>query len=653
MRSHRTSASAAAGRLPARPLARLAAVCLVLASASSSFAQATPLAGLLPGTTVLALHASDLEVPRGFWDGALRAAGYENVAPILERLLTLAGESATEALGFGGELDDLKAEMLSELAADCPAAAEGMAGLVGADRWGSLVLGVSFSSFNPMPGVVMVLRPAEAELVAGVYRELVYCFASEVSLSQDGVGLDVFADGSDQPIIGALVGGDLVLATNVDLVRGAVRLANGANEPSHLRTPIGQLASNMMSGGVGLTLDLAALAQGVEGLIGMIPTGEDTAPLVRKVLASLKTVSGVAMNASFDAGGLVLNSVVTVDDGFGESELASLVLGTGEPLAPPALMPRGVSALSVGHFSLPAFVAWIDSWLAAAEPLIGERVDLRSLASSHLDVDLDGALLDWVGTTFHVAELEVPSTDLFSYLVGMEGVTTIPVRSEAAASAGIEQLASLARAALERAASLSGGLPGSELFPADPFPGDPFSADTLGWDDMVSVKPQTYRGVSYERWRVGPLTDMGLGVFGGHLVIANPAATMARVIDVYLGGSGVAADPNVGHLVTSQSPRQLGYELIDLPRYLRGFAQVADAASAPVATGVRALAREAVADGDLDVDIAELPTFSELVALGDFVANLLEALAVRTGVAVGSTEVVGSAVWSTFRVPLR
>lgn len=640
-------------------IVRAALTALLAAFSLNAVAQEAPLAGLLPGSTVVAVHMSELDVPSGLWNGALQTAGYPDVRPLLERLLMLAGHSASEALGLGHELDALSMELEAELAAACPELAEYVAALDHTASRGSAVIGVSMSRFNPLPGVVLVYRPADPEAIAEIYRDLVYCFASEVSLDQDGVPLDVFADGSDQPLIAALVDGDVVVATNVDLARAVVRLAGGSNEPSHLRTPVGRLASNMMQGGVGFTFDMAALADALEGLVGMIPAGDDAGALVSKALASLRTVSGMAVNATFDQGGLLLTSVVTVDDDFGESELAALVLGSGSHLDPPALVPRGASVLSVGRTALPESFAWVDAWLAAAAPVIGENLDLRSLADRYLELDLDAALLAWVGGSWHMAELEVPGTDLLSYLVGMEGVFTMPVTSEEAARAGVTEWIRLAESALNGSLPLISALDDLDL-PTDDGLGDPFDdpfresfAGELGWDDMVSVKQETYRGVGYERWRVGPLTDLGMGIFGGHLVLANPAATMSKVIDVYLGASSVTSDPNIGHLVASQSPGQHNYEIVDLPRYLRGFAAIADAAAAPAATGVRAVALEAVASGELSIDESELPTFAELVTLGDFVSDLLEALAARTGVAVGGSERVGDAVWWTFRIPLR
>lgn len=627
---------------------RAALGALVIATASQALAQSGPLAAMLPASTVVAFHATDLQPSSGFWDGVLQAAGYEDVAPVLERLLALAGDEVAGSFGMGGELDALVDQGFESLAAECPELAGRLAELHASERWGSAVFGVSLSRFNPLPGFAVVYRPAEPELVGGLYGDLVYCFASEVSLNQDGVALDVFGDGSDQPLIAARVGSDVIVASNVELARTVVRLASGSNEPSHLRTPIGQLAANMMSEGVGVTVDLAALADGARGLIGMIPAGDAAAALVLKLLASLETVSGMAFNATFDEGGLVFDSVVTVDDSFGESELAALVLGTGAALEPPVLIPRGAATLSVGHFSLPALIAWVDSWLAAAAPLIGEEFDVRGLADQHLGIDLDSALLDWLGTTWHVAEHEVPGTDLLSYLVGMEGVMTLPVTSEAAAQGSVQELVAAASRAIAASAALAGRLPGGDL----DLP-DPLAYDDLGWDDMVSVKQQTYRGVEYQRWRVGPTTDVGFGVFGGHLVLANPAATMTRVIDTYLGGGNVLTDAALGHLVSAQAASQSSYEVVDLPRYLRGLAEIADVGAAPLATGVRALLRDGVASGDLTVDAAELPTFAELVALGDFVADLLDAMAARTGAVVGSSEVVGSALWSTLRVPLR
>src|SRR5699024_9014423 len=162
-----------------------------------------------------------------------------------------------------------------------------------------------------------------------------------------------------------------------------------------------------------------------------------------------------AANVHVDSAGMVLNSVVVTDDRYGESELAELLLPAAQPLAAPNLVPAGVATLSVGRASLQGYVAWLDSWLAAAAPYLADdlnlrsdeaaswsgSVDVRSLARSQLGLNLDTALLDWVGSSWQAATFEEPVTDLVPYLTGQRGVLIVPVTSEAAARRGLPELA--------------------------------------------------------------------------------------------------------------------------------------------------------------------------------------------------------------------
>lgn len=634
-----------AGR-PTRPQRTFFTVLLVTVTAwlgSAAVAQAAPqpLAALLPGSTVAAVHLGNLgdhDPLREFWQEIIADADYGAIAPTVEKLVGLLdGELFGRHGARAGQPHDFKSQFHAELTADCPQLSDALEAF-GSSRhkngswdgvWGSAVIAVTLPRHNPLPGGIAVVRPADAEGWDDAYQALVYCYASDAHIDQDGVALSVFADGSDQPLVGATVNGDFIFATTVDLARASVRLANGANEPNHRHSPIGLVAGDMMSDGVGITLDLGALAAGLQGLTGLLP-GDDAAALVNKLLASLRTVRGVAANVSVDDAGLLLKSVVVVDDRHGESELAELLVPDRQRLAAPKLVPAGAVSLAVGRVSLPAAVAWIDSWLAAAAPLLPDDTDVRSLARTQLGLDLDSTLFDWLGDTWQVATLEVPGTDLVTYLKGQEGVLIVPVTSEAAAGAGLAGLAE----ALERL-------------------GDSSRAD-VGWNDAVAVTDVTYRGVAYQRWRVGPLTDFGVAVLDNQLIIANPATTMAAVIDVHYGADSVLADARLGGLVPPPSAGLVSYELVDLPRYLLSLAEISDLLAAPTATGLRAAARGALADGDLPgVSEAELPTFAELVGLSDFVTDLLRALAGKTGVMTGSSEVVGSALWSTYRLPLR
>lgn len=609
-------------------------LCAASAAQPATKVETPPLAALLPGSTVAAMHLAGTSSLGELWQELLAANDPAAVAPTIDKLARLMGnELSGRTYSASGGLNDIKSQFREELAADCPEVASALEGLAtGLDAslsWGNAVVGVTLARYNPLPGVVAVIRPADAAAWADVYQALVYCHASDASINQDGVALNVFADGSDQPLVGATVNGDLLFATSVDLARAMVRLANGAKEPNHLASPIGLVAGERMNDSVGLTLDLGALAAALQGLAGRLPSVASGVP-VDKLLASLRTVSGIAAGANFDDGGLIVNSVVLVDDRYGETELAELLLPPSRRVAAPHLVPAGAATLAAGSFSLNAVVDWIDSWLVVVSPQLGEITDVRSALRSSIGLELDSALLDWLGDSWQVAQLDVPSTDLVPYLLGLPGVWILPVSSEPAARVGLAELREFAERALNEA----------EL--------------EVGWSDVVAVTQAVHRGVNFERWRVGPLTDFGVAIIDRQLIVANPAATMAKVIDVHLGADAVLADSRLGGLIPGNVAGLVGYELVDVPRYLLGLAELSDLLAAPMATGLRAAAREAVSSSrSSGVDVADLPTFAELVGLGDFVTATLRTLAGKTGVMVGSSEVVGSALWSTYRLPLK
>lgn len=623
------------------------AVCLLNLAAAQ--AAPRPLAGLLPGTTVAALHVGDLDELsslREFWYDAFADADYQTIAPTIEKIVGMLDDKLLRSFGAGaGERHGFKERLREGVNADCPQLSDALAALEGPTirhddgrgmwhgKWQGAVIGVTLSRYNPLPGVVAVVRPTDADSWNEVYGALVYCYASDVSINQDGVELSVFSDGSDQPLVGATVNGTFIIATDVNLARASVRLANGANEPNHARSAIGLVAGEMVDEGVGFTVDFKALADGLQGLLAMVP-GDEPAALVGKLTASLRTAGGLATNIRVDDAGLVLSSVLIVDDKHGEPELAELLLPSNRRLPAPDLVPAGAATLGVTALPIAAAVAWVDTWLAAAAPLLGEVTDVRSLARSQLGLDLDAALLDWLGDSLQMATFEVPSTDLLPYLLGQEGVLIVPVRSERAARAGLAEMTSFAKQGFTQLGGASG--------------------IDMGWDDLVAVTDESYRGVSYQRWRVGPLSDLAVALLDGQLVVANPASTITTVIDVSFGADSVLADARLGGLVPTPSAGLVAYELIDVPRTLRGLADLSDLLAAPIATGLRAAAREALESGTLQgASEEELPTFAELVALGDFVTDLLRTLAAKTGVVIGSSEVVGSALWTTYRLPLR
>lgn len=638
----------------------VAAALAGLGVASAQDAQ-RPLGSLLPDTTIAAFHFSPSSSGHAFLEALAGDLDLEAAGATVAKLARLIGDEFDDELGdlfdsgMHGLMDESFAEMTQELAASCPALADSLTEETFEALLGPTVVAVSMSRFNPMPGVLLVSRPADLVLADGLYDALVSCYDAGVSLKQDGVDLHLFADGSDQPLLVARVDGAFLASTDQDLLRSSVRLALGSTEPSHISHRVGSLAAGPMSRGFGMTVDLAALADALDGLRGFLPQEAPYTSVIDRVLASLRVVNGVAVSARVDDAGLVFESLVSVDeeaaDVTGETALLELLTCAGCDTGGLELIPTGAAGVWAGTFSPTQFVAWLDTWLADLQELGVGDLDTRSLVSEYLGVDLDEVLLDWVGTGWHTAQLDVYDTDVRSWLNSPATVMLVPVTDEAAARRGVAQWQGLVRGFT--------GL-GESLFAdyADlPSEYSDEAQAALASIDMLSVRPGTYRGVSYERWRYGPVSDSAVAVIGGYLVVAMPASTIEDVIDVYLGAPGIAADPRLGPLLAGQPAGAGAYTVVDVPRYLNGFAAIADLASAPLATGLQvavaaALQRDAESAG-VAIDPADVPTFDELLSLTDLGTKALTALAARTGTAVGTTESVGGVIWTTWRLPLK
>ena len=653
---------------PGRFLPMLATALLALASTVSAQSEQRALGSLLPDTTVAAFYYTPDAAGHRFLEALAGDLDLDAAKTTVAKLANLLGEEFDDEFGdafgylFDGDMDDAFdeaiAEMALELETECPALGtyvagghEALEGLLGPS-----VLAVSMSAYNPIPSVILVTRPNDRSTADGIYDALVGCYDAGVSLKQDGVDLHLFGDGSDQPLLVSRVGGAFMLSTDQDLLRTSVRLALGASEPSHTSHRIGSLAAGPMSRGAGMTLDLAALADALDGLRGFVQD-EAYTTVADRFIATLRVINGVAVSVRFDDAGLAIESLVTVDESvahdLGETALLDLLSCTGCSTPRPALVPTGAASVWAGTFSSAHLVTWIDSWLHDLVQLGAGDLDVRGLVSQYLGVDLDAALLDWIGNGWLNAQLDVYDTDVRGWLNGPTSVTVVPVSSEAAARDGlllwqdlIRNVSSLSERMMDATAF---GIELGEELPAE-------AGDALAALDMLSVRPVTYRGVTYERWRMGPVSDAGVLIANNQLVITTPSTAAEAVIDVYLGGQSITSDPRFGPLLASQPAGATSYEIVDVPRYLLGFADLADLASAPLASLLQVGLIAALESGEIDqagLPSGALPSFDELLSLTDLGTQTLESLAARAGTAVGTTEHIGGAIWTTWRLPLR
>src|SRR5690606_17201989 len=110
---------------------------------------------------------------------------------------------------------------------------------------------------------------------------------------------------------------------------------------------------------------------------------------------------------------------------------------SGCDVGEPTLIPAGAAGVWAGTFSPALLVDWLDTWLVDMRELgVGDH-DVRDLFTQYLDFDLDAALLDWLGSGWHTAQLEVYDTDARSWINSPATVSILPVTDEGAARQGV------------------------------------------------------------------------------------------------------------------------------------------------------------------------------------------------------------------------
>ena len=552
-------------------------------------AQQPPLEGLLPATTVAVFHLGPASGDLSVLDEVLAGLDTASASETLQRLFRLIDpdDPALEQFRHGDA--SLMGLFVEELGWMCPAipgvwdddAAEGLLG--------PSLLAVNLSPFNPFPGVIAAVRPSDPGYAATLQDELIACLGSEQTLQQDDVTMYLLGDGGDLPLVVARFDDTFAAATDPDLLRAAIRLARGSDEPSHLQSPIGRAASTFVDGGVGMTVDFGALADGLSAFTAML-AGTPEEELVNELLQTLASLGGAAGRLNVDSQGLRFEGVMTPDPDAGDPALAALIGCVDCAVGASSLLPAGAVSVSGQYLDLAGTVRWLDGRLALLEPMIGERIDTRMLVGMGLGLDLDAHLLDWIGNRWHSAQLDVMGTDVRSWLLGPGNVTTVEVSSEQAAREAIAAW----RGALDSLDWLVEELMFEFGMMTDPFgpgPGSP-------WPEggVLAVREETYGGLAYERWRLGPFVDVGFMVLDGHLVVAVPARAMRSLIDVHLGAPDALADDTLGAALRAVPSGATAYSVQDVGRQLRAVADVADLMSASLASLTLVAVEEATSD---------------------------------------------------------
>ncbi len=563
---------------------------LLLVFAVAGLAPAQGLADLAPDSTVLVLDiAPDAGPPTGLVE-SLAALGWADAADTLGRLVQVLADDALD--GMAGELD-----VLAELAGVCPAAADAVDGLElgGFIREGLLL--VSLTPFAPTPHGLALARVADEARATALQDALVTCFGG-LRLEQDGVALEVLFDGSDMPLIVGRVADTFVVGTEPNLVRGVVRRAGGASEPSLAGTPLGAALARLEPGGFGFGIDLAALGGVAQALAGAVPP--EAADLLDRAIAMLETLGVFAGRIGWTEEGLRFEQVHAWPDAAPDAALAAL-LADARRAERPTWIPAGAVAASTTLVPLRGIVDYIDAWLAALEEPFGERVDVRGLAAELLGLDLDTALLSWFGETIQIVDLEPYGTDLRAWVQGPARLVVVPVLDEALARDGVTQLGDGALRLLGLFADLTGDPMGMGPDPfGDPYMDGPTSDDAVfdalfGPDAVVTTR-ETIAGLEVDRIRVGPTMDLGVALVDGHLVLATPFRALRPLLALRAGAADVTADPAWSAALDTWPLGARDVGAVDVPAYLIALAELAELAAQPLASVLAVAASEGFLD---------------------------------------------------------
>lgn len=622
----------------------LIAVLFALTSLSTVLAQRA-IADLLPDTTVLAVELEpqqfDLAVLHGLL-AELDTAEAERVWGEYAQLLSsFADSSPFESSSVKEDLDEVRELFIEE----CPALWEA-AEAASAREW-SAGLGVSVSRFDPEPDLLFVARAASRTDSARVLAGLIACFDGRRYGTEGDTSIYLFADGSELPLLVAEARGALVASSDPDLLRGALRRAGGSVEPSLSSTRIADYSARLEPAGLKVTLNLAAVAEAMTVLRSAVPA--EAAPLFDRFSTTLRVVNGVAWAVSIEEGGFEINTVSAWDaalaEAEGEDELLAL-LSCAECALSTSYYPPNAVTVGAGAFSLEALVDWADSWLAdlGAAGMIHTPMELsvRSVFAETTGVDLDTALLSWLGGSYQQYTTDVYDTDLTDWLMGVPSVATIEVTSEEAARQGVRSWLDIAARVDDYAARLmseSGGV-----------------GPTPGFEDAVSVRELDYQGVPYLRVRSAPNIDLGVAVVNDHLVIGSPASSLLAAIDG--GRIGMPIVDRAARLTdmaglgeTLQGGELVGYSVIHTPAFLQGLARLAELASTWTASGLWFAGQAASYEAPNGVEVAP-PTYDDALVLTDLLVEALELLADKVGMTVGTSSIEDDARWSSWRLTL-
>ena len=568
--------------------ALLPALCLL----GFGVAGAQPLATLAPEDTVLSLSMNWQGSVLETLDDDLNALGWEQGKETLRKLFDVGARLDSDfkdALElYQGMLDGSSSTSLPPEVLDaCPglqAVSDAAQDYRGKAYKSDALLTLSLSPFSPIPAGTALLRIDDslAPLYEQLQSALLECATASADvtvteLDEGGVTLYVVGDAGDFPIVAGNVGTLYFLGSNPEVIRGVVRKANGAAEPSFADTPFYRQVSAKLSenvSGLGFTVNLAALADPLQGAASFMGSDPETAYLLSRADALLRTLGGIAGTLSLTDEGVRYESVLAVNPEGGDEALLKLLLCQTCTVSTPFLAPEGSVGVATEYLPWRELYAYAQDWTDGLEAVTGERVDLKQLVQDNLGLNLDTALFDWLGSEVQTYTLESISPDLRTLVYSPAKVSVIPVSSPEAAAAGLEDLGRTLGPILNELLSETGGM------------GDAGGMENLfagGLLGETAVTTYTYKDVEVTRLRAGFNTDLGYAFVGNYFVVGSPAKALESVVDAFQGARSFTFDSSYQSLRADLPESLSSFRYSDTSATLNGLADLLEVFVQPAA----------------------------------------------------------------------
>ena len=499
--------------MPNKNFKKLLTTLTALFAVSAALAQTSvqSLADLLPAETFLALGTQDLSSQTAKLQPFIDEFERLDLGAALTQLFPASEGEATAPL-----TDGLSTRFAGLNSLD----------LVGQDA----LIALSVSSFNPLPALTLLARlsPEASAQVAAALNEETSKTGVQTLNEGDYTFYQEALEGDSalvQAVAYAQVDDVLLLSTNPDTLRGALRQLGGSQDPNFTRSAgyraaLGDVeASNFYA-----YLDYAQVADTLAPYAQSL--GFDQ--LVARLAQALRT-AGVSSGAvRFTDAGLESDGLQVPDANGGDAELYALLTApTNADTATAALVPAGALSWSSSNTDLSAWWDYLDG-LVASTPELGGSLD--SLLQTFFGLDLRGTFLNWAGSgvtsvTTEVGEVTqagVPSSNLLGNTVYL-----LATDDGAAAQTGLATLLQNLSSTVASFADPSGGAG---------------NAETL---------TQDVAGVNVTTYNVTDNISLSYAVADGYAFIATSEDALTAVLTARAGGASLQDGDGFQQLVAT------------------------------------------------------------------------------------------------------